>query len=382
MKVLLLTDGIYPYAMGGMQKHSANLARYLFKTGVDITLAHCIYVKDRVVNNKDIAGVIGIPSEKIFTFRFPQSFHFPGHYINNSKRYSKLLFEQFKNRLSDFDIVYSQGFTAWELLKRTTPNTRPPVVLNMHGVEMYQPSFSQKEKFEKILMRIPANFLIQHTDYIHSLGGALTPIIKNIAQTNAIWECGIGLENFWFKDAGLVHKPNNVLRFVFIGRNELRKGLHLLNPVIEELIKSGSKFSVDFIGDVPDSLRLRVKNIHYHGQIKTEEKIISIIDDCDILLLPSLSEGMPTVILEAMARGLALIATRVGAVETLVDSQNGWLIEAGSKESLQNAMKSAIHLETEQILKMKLLSLEKVKKYEWMKIAKEHLQFFESIKRD
>ena len=35
MKILLLTDGIAPYALGGMQKHSANLAKYLTLAGVE-----------------------------------------------------------------------------------------------------------------------------------------------------------------------------------------------------------------------------------------------------------------------------------------------------------------------------------------------------------
>ena len=54
--------------------------------------------------------------------------------------------------------------------------------------------------------------------------------------------------------------------------------------------------------------------------------------------MPSLSEGMPTVILEAMARGKAVIATDVGAVSELVSEENGVLIQAGSVEELSNAL--------------------------------------------
>ena len=42
MKILLLTDGIYPYVMGGMQKHSYNLCKYLARAGVEIILYHCV----------------------------------------------------------------------------------------------------------------------------------------------------------------------------------------------------------------------------------------------------------------------------------------------------------------------------------------------------
>ena len=41
MRILLLTDGIYPYTMGGMQKHSYYLAKYLAQNNVNVTLFHC-----------------------------------------------------------------------------------------------------------------------------------------------------------------------------------------------------------------------------------------------------------------------------------------------------------------------------------------------------
>ena len=46
---------------------------------------------------------------------------------------------------------------------------------------------------------------------------------------------------------------------------------------------------------------------------------MATLDECDVLLLPSLSEGMPTVVLEAMARGLQIIGSDVGAMNVLED---------------------------------------------------------------
>ena len=40
MRIALVTDGIYPYVMGGMQKHSYYLCKYLVKLGVEIDLYH------------------------------------------------------------------------------------------------------------------------------------------------------------------------------------------------------------------------------------------------------------------------------------------------------------------------------------------------------
>jgi glycosyltransferase involved in cell wall biosynthesis len=63
----------------------------------------------------------------------------------------------------------------------------------------------------------------------------------------------------------------------------------------------------------------------------------------DVVVLPSLYEGMPVVILEALAAKKAVIATRVGAVpEILVDDVSGLLIEPDDTHALANALRRAI----------------------------------------
>ena len=59
------------------------------------------------------------------------------------------------------------------------------------------------------------------------------------------------------------------------------------------------------------------------------------LDECDVLLLPSLSEGMPTVVLEAMARGLKIIGTDVGAMSELQED----LISHGNTRRLTDAIR-------------------------------------------
>ena len=85
------------------------------------------------------------------------------------------------------------------------------------------------------------------------------------------------------------------------------------------------------IGDWPQ-WNSGIHNVIHHGVIRDKNDLMSTLDECDVLLLPSLSEGMPTVILEAAARGLPAIASDVGAVSEVI-SQKG-LTEPGNSEML------------------------------------------------
>ena len=89
----------------------------------------------------------------------------------------------------------------------------------------------------------------------------------------------------------------------------------------------------------------------------------------DILVCPSYSEGMPTVILEAMARGCAIIATNVGANCTMIGNRNGWLIDGDIKYDLKKSLVEALSFPRDKLLNMKKESVNIVSKnFMWEKV--------------
>jgi glycosyltransferase involved in cell wall biosynthesis len=96
------------------------------------------------------------------------------------------------------------------------------------------------------------------------------------------------------------------------------------------------------------------------------------MDNCDVLLVPSHSEGMPNVILEGMSRGMATIATNVGAVRALVNSDNGYIINVLDQQELKQTIEQAIQLGRQDAFQkgeraQKMLNA----KFRWDKIAEE-----------
>lgn len=66
---------------------------------------------------------------------------------------------------------------------------------------------------------------------------------------------------------------------------------------------------------------------------------------CDVFTLPSYSEGCPNVVLEAMACGRPVVATRVGGIPELVTEENGFLVARGDHEDLEHGLEAALQRE-------------------------------------
>jgi glycosyltransferase involved in cell wall biosynthesis len=93
-------------------------------------------------------------------------------------------------------------------------------------------------------------------------------------------------------------------------------------------------------------------------------QVKAIVQNADVLVCPSHSEGMPNVIMEGMASGLAIIATDVGAVSKMVSDKNGFLIDTENlKDNLLIAMKEMMLLKEEHLLNYKQNSIAQVKQF-------------------
>jgi glycosyltransferase involved in cell wall biosynthesis len=374
MRIAFVTDGITPYVIGGMQKHSFNLLKYLARAGVHVDLYH--YNQSKL--NIDALEVFTDEEKKFIhpeVLHFPAGNKLPGHYIKSSYGYSCLAFDRYLKKPA-VDLIYCKGFAGWKFVQeRIKHKALPPVLVNFHGYEMFQPAPDFKTKIQQVLfLKSPVSYILKHADGIFSYGGKITQLLReqNVPEQKLI-EIPGGIDPAWVLD--LASPVETKKKFVFVGRFERRKGIQELTKALDSM--KDQPFAFTFIGPVPSDQQIKHPNIEYLGEIRDGEKIKSILSTMDVLVCPSYSEGMPNVIMEGMARGCAIIATDVGAVSLLVKSDNGQLVEIGSVASIEKALEAFIAMEKDALQQMKAASIRRIAlEFTWDKIAQQHIEQF------
>ncbi len=379
MKVLLLTDGIFPFVMGGMQKHSFYLTKMLVQHGAQVTLLHCVPHGKPLPTHQEVLKAMDLEDTSSFrsvVLSFPQSGWLPGHYLKESYLFSKLIYDRFKDELASFDFIYAKGFTAWHLIHEKQRGRKlPPIGVKFHGYEMFQTPPSFKARLQHLLLKGPVRWNTQHADYVFSYGGKITDIIRSLGvESQRVIEIPTGIESTW-----LVPKvaASTRLQLVFLGRFERRKGIVELNQALKSLLTEGD-FTFHFIGPIPPTKRIKHERVVYHGAIMDIKELWKIMDTCQVLVVPSHSEGMPNVIMEGMARGLAVLATPVGAVETVVNNENGWLVKPGDVKELTDTLRQIIHADPAVIRERQMNARKKIESFLWENVGK---QVFDVLKR-
>ena len=361
MQIAIISDGVHPYVMGGMQRHTYYLVKYLSRMGVKVTLVH-FNMSEMDIHKLEVFSEQERSNIESIVIDFPKGDGLPGHYVRASYKYASLVYDQLKDRLHTFDFIYTKGFSGWRIIeeKKKHPEGFPPISVKFHGYEMYQKQADVKSLMKSYLLRKPVRWISLNADYVFSYGSKITEIISSLGvKQSSIVEIPAGIEKEWIRETE--PNVNAVRKFVYLGRYERRKGIEELNKVLVKLISQKQPFECHFIGPFTEQQKLHLPGIYYHGSITNNDKIRSLLDGADFLVCPSWSEGMPNVILEAMSRACAIIATDVGATSIMVGADNGLLVEPGNIDDLERQFKAAIALPEARLLSLKLSSLNKVK---------------------
>ncbi len=298
----------------------------------------------------------GIPKKEInnsIPIYHPKYFPLPGQFLFALKSY--IIYHSIKNVVKkikkdyDFDIIHAHfafpdGYVGY-LLKKYF---RRPLVITVHGSDVY----SLNDQFATKL----AKKALFNCDKVITVSHALQGRVKKFVPKEKVLFVPneVDTQKFFDMDTMGVRRKlglnENMKIVVFVGNLITVKGLSYLIEAVKIVKERRNDFVLLVIGsgESERSLRLRVKRCNVGEKIRfmgvvPHSKIPLWLNAADFLVLPSLSEGRPTVVAEAHACGTPVIATDIEGTREMIDREElGILVPPRDAKALAGAITTAL----------------------------------------
>jgi glycosyltransferase involved in cell wall biosynthesis len=337
---------------GGMEINVRDLAYCLTKKGHEVTIIASHHPGDIIKEQKDKVTIFYTA-----TTITPN----PLSRIKSFKESAEL----FKNinKQVKFDIIHGHSDMVYGYINYCKKNV--PVVVTTHGTTLSDFKSSLKTKFWLFpiwAVLLPLYYIIEKKVFDNSQ--------KIICVSNELQKDVIRQYNVPIKKVITIFNGVDTNRFKPITRKEIQinkpkflkcndkiilsvgvitkqKGFHLLIKSFGEIAEKFPKIKLIIIGDGPYLKRLKslteklalTKRVLFLGKIDNKE-IHKFYNLADICVFPTLCfEGLPYVVLEAMACEKPVITSRIGGIPSIIkDRENGLLIEAGNSNQLEHGI--------------------------------------------
>jgi glycosyltransferase involved in cell wall biosynthesis len=192
-------------------------------------------------------------------------------------------------------------------------------------------------------VRMYVRLILSGCDAIRILSGKWTSMFASVIklEKDNVLVIPNGINEELFKRKSISRNSfDDEFRLLFLGGIDRKKGIYDLIKVIESLQKKGQRLKLIIVGDERESgTKKDIERIIKKRELDPYVEIVGKVDyketpsfyhSADAYILPSYSEGLPMVILEAMAAGLPVISTKIGAIPEIIDEGiNGFLVDPG-----------------------------------------------------
>jgi colanic acid/amylovoran biosynthesis glycosyltransferase len=232
----------------------------------------------------------------------------------------------------------------------------PPYSFTAHGPEEFLRPIGLRQKIRR------AAFVVA----ISSFGRSQLYLWSQQTDWPKINVVHCGLEESFYKDAPA--RAAAAARLICVGRLSAEKGQLLLIEAAARLARQGVWFELVLAGDGP--LRRQITELIERYGLEDRVRITGWISSDAVreeilsaraLVQPSFAEGLPVVIMEAMALRRPVLATYIAGIPELVrNGETGWLIPAAAVDELATAMQSCLAKTPEELQQMGELGYQRV----------------------
>ncbi len=240
----------------------------------------------------------------------------------------------------DYPPFYN-GFFAYCLWKKI----RVPYVLEIFHIPGDPRSASIKEWIYKIWFRMFIKLDVSNAKAVRVMNKNIFNFLVNsgVPEEKIKYIPAIYLDQTIFKPMNLPKEYD----IIFVGRLEKNKGIDIFINTVKEILKTKKDLRALIVGD--GSLKVfvgsEIKSLGLdedkcvHGWAGSFEEVAKFINKSRILVMPSYNEGGPRVVVEAMACGVPVLATKVGIVPDIIkDKESGIIIDWDPKDIAKKAL--------------------------------------------
>ena len=174
--------------------------------------------------------------------------------------------------------------------------------------------------------------------------------------------------------------PERMHRMLFVGQNAFYKGVHCLGEIVTSLLREFPQLSMTWVCNSADhdnarslfggDIRDRVKMIGWGSQ----QQLIDVLDEHGLFIFPTLAEGFAKAPLEAMSRGMVVVASDCcGMRDYITDKSDGFLCAPGNVQAFVNLISRLLKVSIQAPLASRIF--EKTCNYSWCASARSLTKF-------
>lgn len=241
------------------------------------------------------------------------------------------------------DVIHAHNATAWFYGTWASILTRVPIVYTEHDRSFPTP----------LRLKYFHYFFGKYATAVIAVSKAVKENLEKYEHIKNVKVIYNGIDPDLFKPASIEEKVLkkkqlglNKNDFVLgnVGRMDYWKNQRILIEILPDLKKISPQIKLILVGGGEEEGNLKksaikkgVKNdVIFLGQRSDVNQILKAFD---IFVFPSLTEGLPLVVIEAMATGLPIVASHVGGIpELVVNGETGFLVSPTSKEEIKEAI--------------------------------------------
>lgn len=226
----------------------------------------------------------------------------------------------------------------------------PPYSFTVHGPEEFDDFYglALKEKIKH------CRFVVAVSNF--GRGQLMRWCSQDLWSKIKVVHCTVDAFSLQTSETTMTEAP----RFICVGRLCAQKGQLLLLEALHILDKEGKDFELVLAGDgeMRGVVEQQVKECGLQRKVRitgwiSGHQVKSEILASRVMVLPSFAEGLPVVIMEALALRRPVISTYVAGIPELVEhGKNGWLVPAGSVHDLAAVLREALDTTSEQLEQM------------------------------